>query len=157
MAYLYVTTGNRRQLFVVRRICCCFSVHDFSFRAPWPCQAANGQAALKEKSWTEKHFKLVAVKTTVSYYLWIRPKWSVLSKKNDLFYRFFLYPQSQKCVTILCFSEDKFQSLAKSRQSHTLTTHQTRLLLQRPHTHTAAAAPTSDLSSSRSIMAFEGS
>ena len=28
-----MNTGNRRQLVVVRRICSCFSVHDFSFRA----------------------------------------------------------------------------------------------------------------------------
>ena len=36
-----ILTGNRRQLVEVRRIFCCFSVHDFSFRAAWPGQAAH--------------------------------------------------------------------------------------------------------------------
>ena len=39
---LVCVTGNRRQLVVVRSICCCFSVHYFSFGAAWPGQAANG-------------------------------------------------------------------------------------------------------------------
>ena len=31
----YVSTSNKGHLFVVGRICCCYSVHDFSFRAAW--------------------------------------------------------------------------------------------------------------------------
>ena len=34
-------------------------------RSQWPAQVA-----LREKSWDDTHFKLVAVNTTVSYYLW---------------------------------------------------------------------------------------
>ena len=36
---------NKGHLFVIGRICCCFSAHDFSIRAAWVSGEANGRQA----------------------------------------------------------------------------------------------------------------
>ena len=54
-------------MFVVGRICCCDSAHDFSLLSclGWRRSQLPAQVVVREKSWDEKNFKLLAVNTTV--------------------------------------------------------------------------------------------